>query len=485
MEDKAIDQKITYVMTMINRTIPQKHTMYFDETTSALKSTAIILNYKPYYCVGDTLIVQVEMFNYLGKKKTYGGDFLLARIFSAKLGAGASGRIEDFNNGTYNIYFTLFWEGQVEVSILLMHPSEGVALLWKGRNMGYKYIGYTGVFINKNQPVHTECGFYLNSQQEECEYTDRKYGEVFHCIKLPAVPCEALTSLKSWHRDYTYLSNANKTLLSLSNIGIEIPSPAGRIDVFKMQTFMPVTSKCKIGTSIPFPSGYFLQNQWFPSHCNLSSFAPLLNINKCLADKMIYLMGDSTLRQWIEFLSRVLKHMVFFNTHRTGWHETHMAFDIKNNIYIQWKKHGHPFVAPTFYNVRDHAYIANELDRLGGGSNTIVVIGIGQHLRPFPCSLFIKRLFNIRRAIENLFLRSPDTNVIIKSENTREFNPDVERFSNFHGYIQYLLLKRIFRGLNIGMIDAWDMTTAFDSRNAHPPELVVESQINLFLSYIC
>ncbi|XP_040186360.1 NXPE family member 2-like isoform X2 [Rana temporaria] len=412
-ESKTIDQQIAEIMTMINCTIPQKNTMFFNETTSAINSTAIILNDKPNYCVGDTLIVQVEMFNYLGRRKTYGGDFIQARIFSPKLGAGASGRIEDFKNGTYYIYFTLFWKGQVQISILLMHPSEGVSLLWKGRNMGYNYISYTGEFLNKNKKVHTECGFYLNSQNEKCKYVDRKYREVFYCIKLPEVPCDAFISLKSKNTPYTYLTNANKTLFSMSNIGIEIPKQVGSIDVLKCP--------------------------------NLKSF----------------------------------------NTHNPGVHKSFIVFNLQNNIYIQSKKHGHPFVTLSFYSVKDHAYIANELDRLAGGSNTIVVLSVGQHFRPFPFPLFIKRLLNIRRAIESLFLRSPDTKVIIKSENTREIKPDVERFSDFHGYIQYLLVKDIFSGLNVGMVDAWDMTTAFGSRNVHPGEDIIKNQINLFLSYIC
>ncbi|XP_040186359.1 NXPE family member 1-like isoform X1 [Rana temporaria] len=485
-ESKTIDQQIAEIMTMINCTIPQKNTMFFNETTSAINSTAIILNDKPNYCVGDTLIVQVEMFNYLGRRKTYGGDFIQARIFSPKLGAGASGRIEDFKNGTYYIYFTLFWKGQVQISILLMHPSEGVSLLWKGRNMGYNYISYTGEFLNKNKKVHTECGFYLNSQNEKCKYVDRKYREVFYCIKLPEVPCDAFISLKSKNTPYTYLTNANKTLFSMSNIGIEIPKQVGSIDVLKCpKTSMNGTSKCQIGTSLPFPSGYFLKNQWFPSYCNLSSFEPLLNINKCLAGKMIYLLGDSTIRQWLRFFQKVMKNLKSFNTHNPGVHKSFIVFNLQNNIYIQSKKHGHPFVTLSFYSVKDHAYIANELDRLAGGSNTIVVLSVGQHFRPFPFPLFIKRLLNIRRAIESLFLRSPDTKVIIKSENTREIKPDVERFSDFHGYIQYLLVKDIFSGLNVGMVDAWDMTTAFGSRNVHPGEDIIKNQINLFLSYIC
>ncbi|XP_075203821.1 NXPE family member 4 [Anomaloglossus baeobatrachus] len=200
---------------------------------------------------------------------------------------------------------------------------------------------------------------------------------------------------------------------------------------------------------------------------------------------MIYLMGDSTIRQWIEYFPRIIKTLKLYNNHGTGWHKTYLEFDLTNHIYIQWKKHGHPFVTKSFFSVKDHAYITNQIDRIGGGSNTIIVITVGQHFRPFPLDMFIRRVLSIRQAIENLFLRSPDTKVIIKSENTREMNNDVERFSDFHGYVQYLLVKDIFRGLNIGVIDAWDMTTAYGSYSVHPPEIVIKNQINLFLSYIC
>ncbi|XP_073463975.1 NXPE family member 4-like isoform X4 [Aquarana catesbeiana] len=849
-ESKTIDQQIAEIMTLMNCTIPQKDTMYFNETTSAINSKAIILNYKPSYCLGDTLIIQVEMFNYLGKRKTYGGDFLQARIFSPKLGAGASGRIKDFNNGTYNIYFTLFWKGPVQISILLMHPSEGVSLLWKGRNMGYNYISFTGKFLNKNQEVQTECGFYLNSQQEKCKYVDRKYREVFYCIKLPEVPCEAFISLNSENTRYTYLTNENKTLFSKSNIGIEIPKQVGSIDVLNCpKTSMNVTSKCQIGTSLPFPSGYFLKNQWFPSHCNLSSFEPLLNANKCLAGKIIYLMGDSTIRQWIDFFPKVMKIyevvmtttlnqtffltvMVFFtillisftvhystksldavihssnptvnyeekiasfsledeiqfslifknisvlipsitfthkdhttsakksratipnprkkycvgetiiiliemfdllgnrktyggdfirarifspdlkaaasgriedfnngtyhayftlfwegnvffslilyhpseavsalwrarnwgygliyftgtftngthqvksecgfqlNTkkeiceyrkeeyneifycakpesyhcgsliylqsfnrnlsflsilekslfergnianeipknfksigvysctesppppleqckigmvppfpsgfvlqnkwrpafcrlanftlheqmytclydkmiylmgdstvrqwylyliksfkglkqfdlHRTGLESMALSVDLQRNIRLQWKKHSHPFVASQFYLVKDDIYVSEQIDQLDGGPHYIIVICLGQHFRFFPIHLFIKRVINVRKALERLFLRSPDAKVIIKAENTREISIDAERFSDFNGYIQYLIVKDIFRDLHVGVIDAWDMTTAYNTNNVHPPENVVQDQLYMFLTYIC
>ncbi|MBZ3869017.1 NXPE family member 1 [Sciurus carolinensis] len=62
---------------------------------------------------------------------------------------------------------------------------------------------------------------------------------------------------------------------------------------------------------------------------------------------------------------------------------------------------------------------------------------------------------------------------------------ETERFGDFHGYIQYLTLNDIFKDLNVGVIDAWDMTIAYGTNNIHPPDDVIEKQINMFLNYIC
>ncbi|KAM9296184.1 NXPE family member 2-like [Gastrophryne carolinensis] len=500
-----IDQEITGKMT---RTIPQVTEIIFNKTTSAMGSKAWILHYKPTYCLGDTLVVRVQMFNYLGERKTYGGDFLLARIHSPQLQAGASGRIEDFGNGSYNIYFTLFWEGRVRVSILLMHPSEGVATLWKHRNIGYRYILYIGKFLNNGQEVQTKCGFQLDSHYsgDKCKYADATYGQSFYCVKMPGVPCEAFISLRTENSPIVYFTAAEKALFARTNIAREIPKGIQYINIVNCSGIyskrvngktsvgvgrpiaaptQDVTTKCKTGMAPPFPGGFYLKDQWFPGHCQLPSSKPLSHIQTCLAGKMIYLMGDSTLRQWILFLPSVLPDLKFFFTPGVGWHKTYMAFDVRNNIYIQWKKHGHPFVTMDFYTVKDHAYITEEIGRLAGGLNTVVVITVGHHFRPFPIQLFIRRLYNIRDAIENLFLRSPETKVVIKSENPRELNSDVERFSDFHGYVQYQALLEVFRGLNVGIIDAWDMSVAAASFYTHPTEYIIRNQINMFLSYIC
>lgn len=171
--------------------------------------------------------------------------------------------------------------------------------------------------------------------------------------------------------------------------------------------------------------------------------------------------------------------------HETGKLQHQLAVDLDEKINIQWQKHGYPLIGSLVYSVKEIENIARIIDRTGGEKNTVIVISLGQHFRPFPIDVFIRRALNVHKALQRLLLRSPDTMVILKTENTREMTSDVERLSDFHGYTQYLALKDIFQGLNVGVIDAWDMTIAYGTNDVHPPQYVVGSQINIFLNYIC
>ncbi|XP_028639479.1 NXPE family member 2 isoform X2 [Grammomys surdaster] len=476
---------VTAILEKLNQQIPPRPFHKQSSTTSAKQSTATILNPQRTYCMGDQLNVWLVAKDYFGHRKEYGGDFLRARMSSPALKAGASGKVTDFNNGTYLVSFTLFWEGPVSLSILLMHPSEGVSALWRARNQGYGRIIYTGQFLNGTSPVLTECGFTLNTSAELCQYLDARDHEAFYCLKLPGVPCEALTHMTSKNSDVSYLSLKEKLLFQRLNIGVEVVKNLSITASLCNNTTKNKKKKCQIGMKTPFPSGYTLRGRWITAHCEQNEFRATQDINNCLARKLIYLMGDSTLRQWVYYLNKVVKTLKFFDHHGAGLFKTHILLDTERHILVQWKKHSHPFVTKKQFSMKDDNYIPREIDQVAGDSGTAIVIGIGQHFRPFPINVFIRRAINIKKAIERLFLRSPETKVIIKMENIREINENAEIFSDFHGSIQNLIIRDIFRDLNVGIIDAWDMTIAYRSEDVHPPESVIESQIGMFLNYIC
>nr|XP_045002350.1 NXPE family member 4 isoform X3 [Jaculus jaculus] len=405
--------RVRKVLEKLEQQIPRRPVTRFSTTTSAAHSTATVLNPRRTYCVGDQLDVLLEARDHLGRRKKYGGDFLRARMSSPALKAGASGKVTDFNNGTYLVSFTLFWEGRVFLSVLLIHPSEGVSALWRARNKAYDRVIFTGHFVNSTSQVYTDCALALNSSVELCQYVDAQDQEAFYCVKPPHVPCAALTHMHSKNNNVSYLSKQERHLFERSNVGVEIMAKSNVISVSKCNTLRPV------------------------------------------------------------------------DLQETGKLQHQLFVDLDGELNIQWQKHSYPLIGSLVYSVKEIESIARIIDRTGGGENTIIVISVGQHFRPFPINVFIQRALNIHKAVQRLLMRSPDTVVIIKTENIREMYNDAERFSDFLGYTQYLVLKDIFQDLNVGIIDAWDITIAYGTNDVHPPQHVVENQINVFLNYIC
>ncbi|XP_014640738.1 PREDICTED: NXPE family member 2 isoform X2 [Ceratotherium simum simum] len=477
--------RIKRIMEKLDQLIPPRPFTHVNTTTSASHSRVTILSPQDTYCRGDQLDILLEVRDHLGHRKEYGGDFLRARISSSALKAGASGKVTDFNNGTYLVSFTLFWEGQVSLSLLLIHPSEGVSALWRARNQGYDRVIFTGQFANGTSRVPSECGLILNSSAELCKYLDDRDQEAFYCVRPPRVPCDALTHVTTRNRNISYLRKEEWSLFHRSNMGVEMMKNFTSIEVLPCNRKKNIENKCQIGMKTPFPSGYTVKRKWITAFCNQIELNETKIINDCLKRKLIYLMGDSTLRQWIYYLQKVMKTLKYFDHHGTGIFKTHVLLDTERHILIQWKKHGHPFITKNLFSVKDENYIPREIDRVAGDSDTAIVITLGQHFRPFPIHIFIRRAINVQKAIERLFSRSPETKVILKTENTRGIYLNAEMFSDFHGYIQNLIMRDIFVDLNVGIIDAWDMTIAYGTNNAHPPDYVIGNQINMFLNYIC
>ncbi|VTJ87698.1 Hypothetical predicted protein, partial [Marmota monax] len=405
--------RISEIREKLDQMIPPRPFTHVNSITSATHSTVTILNPRDTYCRGDQLDILLEARDHLGHRKEYGGDFLRARMSSPTLKAGASGKVMDFNNGTYLVSFTLFWEGQVSLSLLLIHPSEGVSALWRARNQGYDRVIFTGQFINGSTQVNTDCALILNSSTELCQYLDAQDQEAFYCMRPQHVPCAAIIQMRSKNKEVSYLSKQERTIFVRSNVGVEI-----------MKNFN------------------------------------VISVSKCNTLKTV-------------------------NLHEHGKMQSELVVDLDRNINIQWQKHAYPLVGSSTYSVKDIEYMARVIDRTEGGKNTVIVICLGQHFRPFPIDVFIRRALNVHKAVQRLLLRSPDTTVIIKRENIREMHNDAERLSDFHGYIQNLVMMDIFQDLNVSIIDAWDITIAYGTNNVHPPQYVVGNQINIFLNYVC
>lgn len=163
-----------------------------------------------------------------------------------------------------------------------------------------------------------------------------------------------------------------------------------------------------------------------------------------------------------------------------------MAVDSTHNILLRYRCHGPPIRFSTVI-ASEMRYVANELDGLAGGPDTVVVLSVWAHFSTFPVEVYIRRLRHIRRAVVRLLDRAPGTLIVVRSANLQALDPEVSLYNSdwFSAQLDGVL-RAMFRGLDVLLVDAWEMTLAHNLPHAlHPPPVIVKNMIDTILSYVC
>ena len=163
-----------------------------------------------------------------------------------------------------------------------------------------------------------------------------------------------------------------------------------------------------------------------------------------------------------------------------------MAVDSTHNILLKYRCHGPPIRFSTVM-ASELRYVSNELDGLSGGPNTVVVLSIWAHFSTFPVEVYIRRLRHVRRSLVRLLDRAPGTMVVIRSGNLQALDPEVSLYnSDWYSLQLDEVLRSMFKGLNVLLVDAWEMSLAHHLPHAlHPPPVIVKNMIDTLLSYVC
>lgn len=163
-----------------------------------------------------------------------------------------------------------------------------------------------------------------------------------------------------------------------------------------------------------------------------------------------------------------------------------MALDYANGILVTYRCHGPPI---RFANTptSELRYIANELDGLTGGANTVVVIGIWSHFSTFPIGVYIRRLQSIHRAVARLLDRAPGTLVVIRTANLKALTLyETLTNSDWYSLQRDKVLRTMFKEMNVRLVDAWEMSLAHHlPHSLHPQPPIIKNMIDVLLSYIC
>ncbi|XP_064872527.1 NXPE family member 3-like isoform X2 [Oncorhynchus nerka] len=449
--------------------------------------------------VGDQLEALVLMNDFQRRPKSRGGDFLLARLHSPELGAGVAGQVLDHLNGTYSAIFPLLWEGSVWVEVTLVHPSEAVYLLRRLQEERLNWVPSKSLFRSGLLSETTECNLCLpNNQQPLCDYTDPRTGEPWFCYKPKQLACDTrINHFKASSQTYLQHLTSKEALLFQSGININVhihATGSDSVTVLPKEKDKPDEESSSVAAApirtppLPSrtpPSGYYYQGSWRAlDGVVIRQFNDPAAVIQCLKGKQVYMYGDSTVRQYYDYLTSFVPELKKFNLRSHVRAGPFMAVNIPNNILLKYRCHGPPIFWPPL-SVSQLHYVANELDGLAGGSDTVVVISVSTHFSFFPLQAYIRRLRRIRKAVVRLLNRAPGTVVVVRSANLDQRK---DNFINSDWILTQLdrVLKAMFRGLDVMLLDAWEMTLAHHlPHDLHPAPPIIKNMINTILSGVC
>ncbi|XP_041066800.1 NXPE family member 3-like [Carcharodon carcharias] len=207
-----------------------------------------------------------------------------------------------------------------------------------------------------------------------------------------------------------------------------LPSSTSYITVEPLPWAATALGECARGKPMVSPSGFYYKDQWMSTTCNNRRFDTPARITDCLRRKNIYLFGDSTVRQWFEYLTEFIPGLKIFNLGNPKNIGPHLAVDLENNIMVEYRPHGPPIRFNTVSS-QDLHYVANVLDEIKGGKDTVIGITLWSHYSTFPVEVYIRRLQNIRRSILQLLGRNPDT-VVMKTANVQALPGEVSLYNS-------------------------------------------------------
>ncbi|XP_031162400.1 NXPE family member 3-like [Sander lucioperca] len=434
--------------------------------------------------VGDQLEVRINMSDFQGRPKKSGGDFLLAQLHNWKLSAGVVGQVVDHLNGSYSAVFPLPWEGDAQVEVTLVHPSEAIPVLNRLNSEQPDRLYFKSLFRSGSISETSICNVCLRPTQPLCNYTDLRTGEPWFCYKPKKLSCDARINHAMGKYEQTFRANEDK--LFQRGVNLKVFIRASGPNIVTMLPKMKGQSEVKSSSVKSGPSGYYYQGVWRALGGTTVRQFDNSAIIQCLKGKGVYMYGDSTVRQFFEYLNAALPDLKEFDLHSPKKAGPYISLDYANNILLMSRFHGPPIrIVPV--STSELRYIANEIDGLVGGTNTVVIFGIWAHFGTFPMEIYIRRLQNIRRAVARLLDRAPGTVVIIRTGNAKVLSLDVALTnSDWHSLQCNKVLRAVFKGLNVHLIDAWEMVLAHQlPHDLHPPSPIIKNMINVILSYVC
>ncbi|XP_066304298.1 NXPE family member 3-like [Branchiostoma lanceolatum] len=442
------------------------------------------------FFVGDMFYVVFHANDELNNTVTNIGDFYRASIISKKSKSGAVGIITDHQNGTYTAMFRLLWKGKVTIRIQLVLPRQTIDVIERiSRERPVDLIKFQKRYTVGQQKVDTPCNVdpVIFKNSAVCNYSDPHAGVWWYCEKPANISCNSSGYHAALRYEGEYLLRTGEEKLfgrGSSALKMPISGHPSKINVNKGGDVLANRRRCVSGLTTPQISGFYQQGVWSSLVCKNRHFSQASEWQQCLQGKTLHFFGDSTIRQWWEHLVRILNLTETDISEAISWTGPLLARSPVHDITVNYRIHGPPYRCQwtrTFLI----KYVANAIDEIKGGPNDVVGITMWAHFTSYPVEVYRKRIEAVRAAIERLLHRSPETLVVIKSANTREGGVIIA--GDWHAYRLDRVMREVFHGMKVVLVDAWEMTNAqhWHEDAIHPAEDIIVQELEFLCSFVC
>ncbi|XP_071951033.1 NXPE family member 4-like [Antedon mediterranea] len=448
--------------------------------------------------INNTNIRKGEFFSFFvdfkdkfGRQRIKGGDFIFATIDIN--GTRSTGKVIDFDNGTYEVIFLASSEGKATPTIQLVHPQEAVYYLenieWPVEDRVY----WIGSFIKNKLTETSSCAIKrVGSWVNKCEYAfpEALGGVMFICNKPKTLPCDSLISTR------TDKSSVGKNFQKVpKNVVDNYFSKNVRYAVMKNQFHIIINSStdpnvnrdlvesfdlpvCKGILPSTLSDGFWTGEVWHSLVCKTKQWSPS-EIRRCVRGKHLILMGDSTTRQWGEVLVKTLN----LSTKITFQYIEERSDTLNLTFYF------HPFIIGVQHTYK-LAELHFEVDILKNlvGCDYYIVISPWAHYTQWARDSYIERLQLLKIAVLHFKERCPDTPVVLKSPHPRD-HTKLPQFIYGSDYLIHRLrqvMKSVFADTDVFFMDVWDLVNSYHSQNEiHMPSPVILQKLYIFFSHVC
>ena len=461
------------------------------------------------------LYVDIQTYNKQNQKKTIGGDLLHVTGRQIDGDGKIAGYVMDLGKGKYIGLLNVPWSGQTEVTahleFALENSCSSLQAIEDFGNMHYALEQGYGIraYFQRDLGVeeYTACSpdSFISGYTDLCNMTELNGNMSWFCVRPtdPRLQCTDVRSFRmgplSIATDKTPKKVIKPTMEKFTHKHVVKLEGFGQVKKDSSSIHLPFCSQRQLldtwQEALTRPSGYWWGGRWHFANCHPNIPHDMDKYRQCLRGKTIYFFGDSTVRQYMQYLC---EHLLDINRNKISVYflgengTTYHLRDVisKYGISMAFRKHAMPMHNPKFPSHGITSY-STELQTLSQSDilddSLIVCIGLHLHFKVFPIKVFRDRIAKLAVAITEFLKKKPKTKFLFKGPHY--INADINCFHSDMALLYRDIVYDEFSKLNllskVIYLDTWWITVTFDNNLTHPKKYVFESQIQQFMAYLC